>query len=61
MNDLTEIKAGTAGGTLTIIIANITGSDLLKTSVLAAIGAIVSFGVSYLLKRLFRKRVPPEQ
>lgn len=61
MNDPTGIKAGTAGGTLTIILANISGSDLLKTSVLAAIGAMVSFGVSYLLKRLIRKRVPPEK
>ncbi|MBI2730362.1 MAG: hypothetical protein HYX40_06375 [Sphingobacteriales bacterium] len=61
MNDLTGIRSGTAGGTLTIIIANITGTDLLKTSVLAAIGAIVSYSVSYLLKRLTRKRVPPEK
>lgn len=43
-------RAGTAGGTLLIIIANISSQDLLKTVVLAAVGAVVSFGVTLLLK-----------
>jgi mannitol-specific phosphotransferase system IIBC component len=49
-------KAGTMGGTLLIILANISTADLLKTAVLAAVGAVVSFGVSLLLKRLLQGR-----
>lgn len=49
-------KAGTAGGTLLTIFANINSADLLKTSVLAALGAVVSFLVTILLK-LFIKRL----
>ena len=45
-------KTGTIGGTLTILLANINGSDLLKTTVLAAVGAGVSFCVSLLMKRI---------
>jgi mannitol-specific phosphotransferase system IIBC component len=52
----THTKAGTAGGTLTIILANITTADALKTIELAAIGAVVSFIVSLLLKRLFKNQ-----
>lgn len=51
-------RAGTAGGVLVIILANISSGDLLRTAVLAAFGAIVSFLVSLVLKRLlqwFRK------
>jgi hypothetical protein len=58
MNEQTHItgtKAGTIGGTLTIIFANITSADAFKTIVLAAIGAVVSFTVSFLLKVLVKK------
>ena len=48
-------KAGTVGGTLLSILANINSTDLLKTGILAAVGAIVSFSVTLLLK-LFIKR-----
>ena len=47
-------KAGTAGGTLLTIIVNIKSEDVLKTTILAAVGAVVSFGVSCLLKRYIR-------
>jgi len=47
-------KVGTAGGTLLTIIANINSADLLKTASLAAIGAVVSFGVTLLLKFLIK-------
>ena len=47
-------KAGTAGGTLLTIIVNIKSEDVLKTTILAAVGAVVSFGVSFLLKRYIR-------
>ena len=56
MNDHSYTKTGTLGGTLTIIIANITSADAVKTIVLAALGAAVSFFVSYGLKRMMRKR-----
>ena len=51
-------KAGTAGGTLLSIFANIHSGDILKTAILAAIGAAVSFFITLLLKiiiRYFRK------
>jgi hypothetical protein len=48
-------KAGTAGGTLLTIIVNIKSEDILKTGILAAIGAVVSFGVTLLLKFLIKR------
>lgn len=45
----------TIGGTVLSIAANIGSDDVLKTVVLAALGAVVSFIVSLLMKRLFRK------
>lgn len=44
----------TAGGTLLSTLA-LTTNDLLKTVVFAAIGAMVSFLVTFVLKRVFRK------
>lgn len=49
---------GTVSGTVLTVAVNIGSSDILKTVILAAIGAVVSFGVSVLLKSLgkrFRK------
>ena len=48
-------KAGTIGGTLLSVALTIDGSDLMRTAVLAAVGAIVSFTISLLLKFLVRK------
>jgi hypothetical protein len=48
-------KLGALGGTLLVIALHITREELLKTVVLAAIGAAVSFAVSLLLQRLLRK------
>lgn len=51
-------KAGTFGGTLLTIMANINSADLLKTAILAAVGAIVSFTATMFLKymiSLFKK------
>jgi len=48
-------RESTAGGTLLIILANISSADLIKTAVLAALGATVSFGVSLLLKWMIKK------
>ena len=51
-------KSGTISGTLLSIIFSIDNEDLLKTGILAAVGALVSFGVTLFLKfliRLFKK------
>ncbi|MGB4775922.1 MAG: hypothetical protein WBP45_12160 [Daejeonella sp.] len=48
-------KAGTAGGTLLTIFANITSEDVVKTIILAAIGAAVSFTVTIFLKALIKR------
>lgn len=50
-----QIGLGTGGGTLLSAVAFIPTDDLLKTIVLAAIGALVSFAVSWLLQRWQRK------
>ena len=43
-------KAGTIGGTLLTVIANIQGVDIMNTCILATVGAVVSFCVSMALK-----------
>lgn len=54
-----HIESGTVFGTVTgtalTVIANIGSQDVIKTVVLAAIGAVVSFGVSLLLKWVWAK------
>lgn len=47
---------GTLGGTMLTVIVNLNAEDIIKTCVLAALGAIVSFGVSVVLKRVFNKK-----
>jgi mannitol-specific phosphotransferase system IIBC component len=47
--------AGTAGGTLLSMVPNIVSEDIVRTVLLASIGAIVSFMISLLLKRLQKK------
>ncbi|MEP0984406.1 hypothetical protein [Ekhidna sp.] len=47
-------KAGTAGGTLLSVVMNIDAGDILRTVILATVGAIVSFSISVLLKWLVR-------
>lgn len=48
---------GTLGGTVIAFIGIVDGSDILKTGILACVGAIVSFGVSKGLHKLW----PPEK
>jgi len=48
-------KRGTAGGTLLTILANITSEDIIKTAILAAVGAVVSFGVTLAMKLLIKR------
>ena len=47
--------AGTAGGTLLTIFANIHSEDVIKTAVLACIGAVVSFMISLFMKWMSKK------
>ncbi|MEO0046562.1 MAG: hypothetical protein RL705_1753 [Bacteroidota bacterium] len=46
---------GTAGGTLLSVAPNIYSADIVKTVLLASIGAIVSFTISLILKRILKK------
>jgi len=46
---------GTAGGTFLSMIPNINSEDIVKTIILASVGAIVSFMISILLKSLQKK------
>jgi hypothetical protein len=46
---------GTVSGTVLTVAVNIGSSDVIKTVVLAALGAVVSFSVSLLLKWIVRK------
>ncbi len=48
-------KAGTLGGTLLVVILNITPAALFDTAILAAVGAVISFTISVLLKYLLRR------
>jgi mannitol-specific phosphotransferase system IIBC component len=49
-------KAGTLTGTLLTFFAFVSQTDLFRTAVLAAIGAVVSFCVTHALKRLMQKK-----
>ena len=46
---------GTAGGTFLSVIPNLNSEDVLKTVLLAAVGAVVSFGISMVLKFVLKK------
>ena len=48
-------KAGTVGGTLVILFLHLNSAEIYKTIALAAIGAVVSFGVSLFLKVLMKR------
>jgi mannitol-specific phosphotransferase system IIBC component len=48
-------KAGTAGGIVTVILVNINSGEILKTILLSAVGAAVSFTVSIFLKWVIRR------
>lgn len=48
-------QAGTAGGTLLCLLLQIQTSEILKTMLLAATGAAVSYLVSFALRQLLKK------
>lgn len=47
-------KTGTMAGTLLTVFVNISSEDLIKTAILAVVGAAVSFIVTLLLKAIVR-------
>ena len=51
-----RLGISTTGGTLLSVLAQLGLHDMLKTAVLATIGAVVSFAVSWVLQRLERRR-----
>ena len=50
-----HIRAGILGGTVFSTVFNRNTGDVMATVVMAALGAIVSFGVSLILRRIFSK------
>ena len=48
-------KTGTAGGFLTILFFNLSSHDIVKTIVLAMIGAVVSFAVSLVMRSITKR------
>jgi len=51
-----QLGIGTTGGTLLSMVGQLGVHDMLRTALLAAIGAVVSFAVSWLLQRMRRNR-----
>lgn len=54
MESNNTLQIGTASGTILSVLPNIASEDIVKTIILAFVGAIVSFTVTLLLKR-FKK------
>lgn len=52
-----SMRFGTIGGLLTVILCNISVEELTKIALSAAIGTIVSVGVSFLMTKLLKKQV----
>jgi len=50
-----QLSIGTGGGTLLSVLAQLGMHDIVKTAVLAAVGAVVSFAVSWMLQRWRRR------
>lgn len=50
-----ERQAGLYGGTFAGMLPLITGAEFLHTAILAFTGAVVSFTVSYFMKRMLRQ------
>ena len=54
MESNNSLQIGTASGTLLSVVPNIVSEDIVKTIILAGIGALVSFTISLLLKWLLK-------
>lgn len=53
-----QVYAGTCGGMFLSVFSNVFVEDLVRTAILAVVGAVVSFGVSLALKRLIKNPRP---
>jgi hypothetical protein len=49
-----QVYAGTCGGMFLSIFSNVFVEDLVRTVILAVVGAVVSFGASLVLKELIK-------
>ncbi len=56
METNTSLKAGTASGTILSVIPNLISEDIIRTVLLAVLGATVSFVATLLLKWLTRSK-----
>jgi H+/Cl- antiporter ClcA len=56
MNNDVSLKIGTASGTLLSLVPNILSEDIVRTVILAVLGAVVSFAVTVLLKWFTRSK-----
>jgi len=54
-----SLKSGTVSGTLLVLLVNIQGEDIIKTGILSMTGALVSFIVSFILKKIVRRQGRP--
>jgi hypothetical protein len=50
-----DVKAGFTGGMLLTLLSTIGSSDIIKTAVLSAIGAGVSFMITMVFRQVFKK------
>lgn len=57
MKATNQLTIPTATGTFLSILPNLSSAEILKTVILAAVGAAVSFLMSLLLRVLFKKRI----
>ena len=55
-----SLKTGTLSGTILTILASLAWADIERTVVLGAIGAAVSFLVSWILKKILDRRKTPD-
>ena len=53
---ISDTGTGTACGTLLVILSSIHLGDIVETAILAAIGAVVSFFVTLICKRLKKRK-----
>ena len=50
-------SAGTIGGTVLAIVGVVDTGDMAKTAILAMVGAVVSYVVSAIMKKLFNRKI----
>lgn len=53
-----QVSSGTCTGTALVLLMQISHAEVLKTVLLATLGAVVSFLVSFLLKKLLKHFFP---